>query len=67
MQGFHGTDIVGCELHGRTDGCRYIEAMEMVYAAADIVVARAGAITCSELLVTAKPAILVCKCGLTQP
>jgi predicted glycosyltransferase len=41
--------------------------MEMMYAAADVVVARAGAITCSELLVTAKPAILVCKCGMTLP
>lgn len=39
---------------------RYVDAMEMMYAAADIVVARAGAITCSELLVTATPAILVC-------
>lgn len=31
----------------------------MAYAAADLVVARAGAITCSELLVTGKPSILV--------
>lgn len=39
----------------------YVDAMEMVYATADVVVARAGAITCSELLVTATPAILVCE------
>lgn len=33
--------------------------MEMLYAAANVVVSRAGAVTCSELLVTAKPSILV--------
>jgi UDP-N-acetylglucosamine--N-acetylmuramyl-(pentapeptide) pyrophosphoryl-undecaprenol N-acetylglucosamine transferase len=33
--------------------------MEMLYAAANVVVSRAGTITCSELLVTAKPSILV--------
>ena len=33
--------------------------MELAYAAADLVVCRAGAITCSELMLTGTPAILV--------
>nr|BAH23791.1 MurG transferase [Physcomitrium patens] len=45
--------------HPRLALLPYVDAMEMMYAAADIVVARAGAITCSELLVTATPAILI--------
>jgi UDP-N-acetylglucosamine--N-acetylmuramyl-(pentapeptide) pyrophosphoryl-undecaprenol N-acetylglucosamine transferase len=45
---------MGCWMVGR-----YVDTMEMMYASADVVVARAGAITCSELLVTATPAILV--------
>lgn len=38
---------------------RFLRSMDMAYAAADLVVSRAGAMTCSELLVTGKPAILV--------
>lgn len=38
---------------------KYIDRMDLAYAATDIVVCRAGAITCSELMVTGTPAILV--------
>lgn len=37
----------------------FLQDMPEAYAVADMVVSRAGAITCSELLVTAKPSILV--------
>ena len=37
----------------------YVERMDLAYAAADLVVSRAGAITCSELMVTGTPSILV--------
>ncbi len=37
----------------------YIDDMAAAYAAADLVVCRAGALTCSELMVTGTPAILV--------
>lgn len=37
----------------------YIDRMGEAYAAADLVVCRAGALTCSELMVTGTPAVLV--------
>jgi len=37
----------------------YIDRMDQAYAAADLVVCRAGALTCSELMVTGTPAVLV--------
>lgn len=37
----------------------YLENMPDAYAAADLVISRAGASTCSELMVTGKPSILV--------
>ncbi len=37
----------------------YIDRMDAAYAAADLVVCRAGALTCSELMVTGTPAVLV--------
>ena len=37
----------------------FVEDMAALYTAADLVVARAGAVTCSELLATQTPAILV--------
>lgn len=37
----------------------YIDRMDLAYAAADLVMCRSGAITCSELLVTGKPSVLV--------
>lgn len=33
--------------------------MDLAYAAADLIVSRAGAMTCYEILATGKPAILV--------
>jgi UDP-N-acetylglucosamine--N-acetylmuramyl-(pentapeptide) pyrophosphoryl-undecaprenol N-acetylglucosamine transferase len=38
---------------------KYIERMDRAYAAADLALCRAGAITCSELMVTGTPAVLV--------
>lgn len=37
----------------------FIERMDLLYAAADVVIARAGALTISELAVVGKPAVLV--------
>lgn len=37
----------------------YVERMDLAYAASDLALCRSGAITCSELLVTGTPAILV--------
>lgn len=37
----------------------YVDRMDLAYAAADVVLGRAGAITCSELLATGTPSILV--------
>jgi UDP-N-acetylglucosamine--N-acetylmuramyl-(pentapeptide) pyrophosphoryl-undecaprenol N-acetylglucosamine transferase len=37
----------------------YVDRMDLAYAASDLVLSRAGAITCSELMVTGSPAILV--------
>jgi UDP-N-acetylglucosamine--N-acetylmuramyl-(pentapeptide) pyrophosphoryl-undecaprenol N-acetylglucosamine transferase len=38
---------------------RYIDDMPAAYAAADLAICRSGAITCSELLATGTPAVLV--------
>ena len=38
---------------------KFVNRMDLAYAAADLVLCRAGAITCSELLVTGTPAVLV--------
>ncbi|MBK8956256.1 MAG: undecaprenyldiphospho-muramoylpentapeptide beta-N-acetylglucosaminyltransferase [Saprospiraceae bacterium] len=37
----------------------FIERMDLAYAAADLVISRAGALTLSELMVTGKPSILI--------
>ncbi|KAL6607993.1 hypothetical protein ACP70R_041056 [Stipagrostis hirtigluma subsp. patula] len=37
----------------------FLHELEMAYAAADVVVSRAGAMTCTEILVTGKPSILI--------
>ncbi len=47
------------QLHHRIRLLPYIEDMAAAYAAADLVLCRAGALTCSELMVTGTPAILV--------
>ena len=45
--------------HPRLRVVEYIDQMGAAYAAADLVVCRAGALTCSELQVTGTPAVLV--------
>ncbi|HMB90515.1 MAG TPA: undecaprenyldiphospho-muramoylpentapeptide beta-N-acetylglucosaminyltransferase [Rhodothermales bacterium] len=47
------------EPHPRLRLLQYIDRMDLAYAAADVALCRAGAITCSELMVTGTPAILV--------
>lgn len=36
-----------------------MHSMDLAYAAADLIVSRAGAMTCYEILATGKPSILV--------
>lgn len=38
--------------------------LDLAYAVADLVVSRAGALTCYEILATGKPSILVAKASL---
>lgn len=45
--------------HPRLHLMEYIDRMDHAYAAADAALCRAGALTCSELLVTETPAVLV--------
>lgn len=45
--------------HERLRLVAYVDRMDYAYAASDLVLSRAGAITCSELMVTGTPAILV--------
>lgn len=45
--------------HARLHLLKYIDRMDYAYAVADLAVSRSGALTCSELLVTATPAVLV--------
>jgi UDP-N-acetylglucosamine--N-acetylmuramyl-(pentapeptide) pyrophosphoryl-undecaprenol N-acetylglucosamine transferase len=45
--------------HDRLQLVKYVDRMDTAYAAADLALCRAGAITCSELLVTETPAVLV--------
>jgi len=47
------------DAHPRLRLVEYIDRMGAAYAAADLVVCRAGALTCSELTVTGTPAVLV--------
>ncbi|KAK3164483.1 hypothetical protein QOZ80_1AG0019440 [Eleusine coracana subsp. coracana] len=37
----------------------FLHELELAYAAADVVVSRAGAMTCTEILVTGKPSVLI--------
>ncbi len=50
--------VTGCKENGIIT-MPFIKEMDMAYAAADIVVSRAGAIAISELCITGKPSILV--------
>lgn len=45
--------------HPRLRLIEYIDRMDLTYAAADLAVCRSGAITCSELMVTGTPSVLV--------
>ncbi|MEM1041085.1 MAG: undecaprenyldiphospho-muramoylpentapeptide beta-N-acetylglucosaminyltransferase [Bacteroidota bacterium] len=45
--------------HPRLRLLQYLDRMDFAYAAADLAVCRAGAITCSELAVTGTPSVLV--------
>ncbi|GAB5519513.1 MAG: undecaprenyldiphospho-muramoylpentapeptide beta-N-acetylglucosaminyltransferase [Rhodothermales bacterium] len=45
--------------HERLQLRQYIDRMDLAYAASDVTLCRAGAISCSELMVTQSPAILV--------
>jgi UDP-N-acetylglucosamine--N-acetylmuramyl-(pentapeptide) pyrophosphoryl-undecaprenol N-acetylglucosamine transferase len=45
--------------HPRLHLMKYIDRMDLAYAAADLALCRAGAITCSELMVTGTPSVLV--------
>lgn len=45
--------------HPRVKLMKYVDRMDFAYAAADLAVCRAGAISCSELMVTGTPAILI--------
>ena len=47
------------EVHPRLHVMPYIDRMDLAYAAADLALCRAGALTCSELMVTKTPAVLV--------
>jgi UDP-N-acetylglucosamine--N-acetylmuramyl-(pentapeptide) pyrophosphoryl-undecaprenol N-acetylglucosamine transferase len=47
------------ETHPRLRLMEYIDRMDEAYAVADLALCRAGALTCSELLATATPAVLV--------
>jgi UDP-N-acetylglucosamine--N-acetylmuramyl-(pentapeptide) pyrophosphoryl-undecaprenol N-acetylglucosamine transferase len=56
---YHDALAVHLPSHPRLRLMPYIDRMDAAYAAADLVVCRAGAITCSELMVTGTPAVLV--------
>ena len=45
--------------HPRLRLLEYLDRMDLAYAAADVALCRAGAITCSELMLTGTPAVLV--------
>ena len=45
--------------HPRLRLLEYIDRMDLAYAATDLALSRAGAITCSELMVTGTPSVLV--------
>jgi len=49
----------GVPAHPRLCLLPYLDRMDLAYAAADLALCRAGAITCSELTVTGTPAVLV--------
>lgn len=54
-----------CEMESLVRGHRrlfltpFLHELEMAYAASDVVISRAGAMTCTEILATGKPSILI--------
>jgi hypothetical protein len=44
-----------------------MHSMDLAYAAADLIISRAGAMTCYEILATGKPSILVKKLHFSFP
>jgi len=56
---YHDTITAEVDENPRLQVVEYIDRMGAAYAAADLVVCRAGALTCSELQVTGTPAVLV--------
>ncbi|KAK8949210.1 hypothetical protein KSP39_PZI006317 [Platanthera zijinensis] len=47
------------KIHPRLLLTPFLDAMELAYASADLVVSRAGAMTCTEILTAGKPSILI--------
>ena len=45
--------------HPRLRLLKYVDRMDLTYTIADLVLSRSGAISCSELMVTGSPAVLV--------
>jgi len=56
---YYDTIVDEIDEHPRLHVVEYIDEMGAAYAAADLVVCRSGALTCSELMVTGAPAVLV--------
>jgi UDP-N-acetylglucosamine--N-acetylmuramyl-(pentapeptide) pyrophosphoryl-undecaprenol N-acetylglucosamine transferase len=56
---YYDTIVDEIDEHPRLHVVEYIDEMGAAYAAADLVVCRSGALTCSELMVTGTPAVLV--------
>lgn len=56
---FHEALSAAVPEHPRLRLMPYLDRMDLAYAAADLAVCRAGAITCSELAATATPSVLV--------
>jgi UDP-N-acetylglucosamine--N-acetylmuramyl-(pentapeptide) pyrophosphoryl-undecaprenol N-acetylglucosamine transferase len=52
--------------HERLRLSAFIDRMDLAYAAADLVLCRSGAITCSELLATGRPSVLVPSPNVTE-
>ncbi len=52
-------ESIGTEYHGAVNLTAFLQRMDLAYAAADIIIARAGAGTIAELCVVGKPTILV--------
>jgi UDP-N-acetylglucosamine--N-acetylmuramyl-(pentapeptide) pyrophosphoryl-undecaprenol N-acetylglucosamine transferase len=54
------------DMGGRMHLMKFIDRMDLAYAATDLAFCRAGAITCSELMVTETPSILVPSPNVTE-